>query len=178
MLAPEAWVILPEGEVPERYEEVDAEFTAALEALPVYTASDFSPRQLEIAQLAIQELDRPRSADAVGITDGTMRKHRDNVFDKIGARSISHFVYVCLDNGLLDYKPDPQLILLTPGEAIVLKGLSLGLKVPALTEKMGYEVRYDAGRLNRKMDAHSQPVTVSRAYQRGLYVPRSFRQQT
>src|SRR6202035_3770519 len=59
---------------------------------PTDIFAGLTPRELQIAQLVTQGLTGKEIARELGISPGTVRKHRDNIANRAGLRSIADII--------------------------------------------------------------------------------------
>lgn len=93
-----------------REESVNYKLSLNLPGYPVKTiasgnasesASPFSQREREIVSHLADGLDTNQIADKLFISEGTVRKHRQNILEKTGAKNSVHLVRMAVANGWL-----------------------------------------------------------------------------
>ena len=55
-------------------------------------AEELTPRERETAELASSGLSNKQIAQMLGLTEGTVKQHLNNVFAKLGIRSRGHLI--------------------------------------------------------------------------------------
>ena len=67
-----------------------------------------TPREREVFEFVVRGKMNKQTAHALGITERTIKAHRQRIFDKLGARTIADLVSLAERLGVLDDTPAPE----------------------------------------------------------------------
>lgn len=188
MLAPEHW-----PQIPDEWQEINAQLDARLAASPILAADFFTPQQQRFIGIASEDTVPTSTSQTVFLSEKTIKTHlnhatirfresQPDLNDKLASngrkiRIEQHrLAYVCLDNGIVPVGDEMDPVGLTPEEALVLKALAASEEtVTAMRRAQAgqWAFRYRLARLKEKMQASTRAGVIGSSYRMRLFVPRT-----